>query len=772
MSLPSASTCLFPNGMRVVPQTRAEAEHFYEDIFEKRIYLRHGLSLEPGDCVFDVGGNIGMFSLYAHRHAPGARIYTFEPALPLFRRLRTNLALNGATARVFNYGIADAECTARFTFYPNSSGMSSFYADPEEERAVLGVMMERQFERGTGGMDALMEYKEELLDERFLAEELECRLRPLSAVIREEGVDRIDFLKIDVQKAELAVLRGIDDGDWPRIRQIAMEVHDLDDRLREVTHLLEERSFRVAVEQDEAVEGSVLYNLFAINRGIPRREQAPPAMANGAEASAVFLFPGVGEQYPGMARGLYEAEPVFRAEIDRCAVILRSYLDLDVREALFATGREPSQEPPSGGIDLRRMLGRAPVTAAAARLNRTEVAQPVAFVVGYALAQLWESWGVRPAVLIGHSLGEYTAACVAGVFTLEDALELVALRARAIQALPGGAMLAVSLAPSAIAPFLGEEVALAAINAPELCVLSGTEAAITRVEYALAQVGHATRRLAATHAFHSPLMRPVAERVAALAARMQLAVPRIPVISNVTGTRLADTEAMDPGYWARHLMGTVQFARGTAELLAEPGRVLVEMGPGGSLGAFVRQQAAASGEAVPPGTASLPHQAEDTQDRAFILAALERIWAAGVQPDQAALRDGDQRLRIPLPAGPSGTPTSVSIPAAAEAADGGAAADERHGDPGEVGRVLAGVWHELLDVQPRPDDDFFLLGGHSLLATKLITRVRDLYSVEMRLRTLFQTRTVAGMARWIEDAIAARPDVTRSEAKACRLKGC
>ncbi|MDB4950668.1 MAG: methyltransferase FkbM family, partial [Gemmatimonadetes bacterium] len=455
--VPPAARMRLPNGMTVVPQSRVEAEHFYDDLFEKRIYLRHGVTLEPGDCVFDVGGNIGMFTLFAHRHAPGARIYTFEPAPPLFRRLRANLALNGAAARAFNFGIAGAEGTARFTFYPNSSGMSSFHADAGEERDVLRAMMDRQHRDGMEGMADLLEYADELLDERFRAVEMECRLRPLSAVIREQGVERIDLLKVDVQKAELEVLRGIDDGDWPRIRQVVMEVHDLDGRLDTVTRLLEARGFRVAVEQDEAVEGSILHNLFAVSRTMPARSEDPlrgradeaaspsgeaggekawhllPLSAGSAEAldrtterlaghlaenpqlaleevaytlsrspalphrravvaregddaaallrardplrtadgvapaaapAVAFLFPGVGEQYPGMGRGLYACEPVFRAEVDRCAGILLPLLGFDLREALFAEDGERAGGAPAGTIDLRRMLGRGPASPA------------------------------------------------------------------------------------------------------------------------------------------------------------------------------------------------------------------------------------------------------------------------------------------------------------------------------------------------------------------------------------------------------------------------
>jgi phthiocerol/phenolphthiocerol synthesis type-I polyketide synthase E len=483
----------------------------------------------------------------------------------------------------------------------------------------------------------------------------------------------------------------------------------------------------------------------AVLRSLPERTVNGVAQAG---ASAVFLFPGVGDQYPGMGRGLYEAEPVFRAEVDRCAEILRPHLGLDLREVLFAVDAEEAPAAPAGRIDLRRMLGRAPVSAAAARLERTEAAQPAVFVIGYALARLWESWGVRPGAVAGHSLGEYTAACVAGVFELEDALKLVALRARAIAALPPGAMLAVPLPPDALEPYL-DDVALAAVNAPELCVLSGTEEAVAGVQERLSRAGHAVRRLPATHAFHSPLMRPVADQVAALAGRMRMSPPRIPLVSNVTGTWLTGAQATDPGYWARHLVGPVQFARGAAELLGTPGRVLLEMGAGGSLGTFVRQQAVAGNTAAPPTAACLPHAADGTPDMAVMLGALGRLWTAGVDPDWRALAAGGEHRVVRFLGGDDATRhPSPDVPVAAGTGEDGG------GEAGEVARVLAGVWSELLGVDVGLDDDFFLLGGHSLVAARLIARVRDRFGVEMRLRTLFQTRTVLGMARWIEDAVS------------------
>jgi phthiocerol/phenolphthiocerol synthesis type-I polyketide synthase E len=266
---------VWPNGLRIVAQTRTEAEHFYQDVFEKEIYRRHGIELPDGASVFDVGANIGSFTLYVHHTCPGARIYSFEPAPPLFEKLRVNAALNGVEARLFNLGLADREGTAELTFYPRSSGMSSFHADKEQEKEVLRLHLEREREAGVEGVAELMGFAEELLEERFRSEAFECRLRPLSDVIEECGVERIDLLKIDVQKAELEVLRGLREEHWPRIGQVVLEVHDLEGRLGEIIALLVRRGFRVTVEQDELLRGSVLYNLFAVRER--RREVTPGA---------------------------------------------------------------------------------------------------------------------------------------------------------------------------------------------------------------------------------------------------------------------------------------------------------------------------------------------------------------------------------------------------------------------------------------------------------------------------------------------------------------
>jgi phthiocerol/phenolphthiocerol synthesis type-I polyketide synthase E len=377
-------------------------------------------------------------------------------------------------------------------------------------------------------------------------------------------------------------------------------------------------------------------------------ERVATAAVEDGHRSVAFLFPGVGDQYPQMARGLYDAEPTFRAEVDRCAAILRPLLGIDIREALFP-GDAPAEAPPGQGIDLRAMMGRTEsVTPESERLNRTELAQPAVFVIEYALAKLMMRWGIVPEAVIGHSLGEYAAACIAGIFSLEDALALVAERARLIGALPGGAMLAVPLGPEAAAGFLVEGTAIATVNAPQLCVVAGPEGAVEEVRKRLADAGHVARTLAATHAFHSPMMDPVVGPIEALVGRMRLNAPKVPMISNVSGTWITAAEATDPRYWARHTRETVRFDRGAGELLGT-GRVLVEVGPGQTLSTFIRQRGDAGQVPVIP-TVRYPY--DRTPDAAFLLGALGRLWLAGVTPDWEAFHEGERLNRVPLPTYP------------------------------------------------------------------------------------------------------------------------
>lgn len=256
--------CKLPNNMEIAYQSKAETEDFYKDIFEKKIYLRHGITLKDGDCVFDVGGNIGLFTLFVHQQQENITVYTFEPTPALFEIIRFNTSRNGVNAKLFNCGLSNQAKTATFTFYPKSSGMSSFYADVKEEKEVLRAIMLNQLRQGVIGMEQVMQYADDLLDNRFQSETYVCQLRTLSDMIGKHHIERIDLLKIDVQKSEWDIIIGIQEEDWTKIKQIVVEVHDTEGRLNQIVSLLHQHDYQVVVEQDDMYEGSNLYNLFAI----------------------------------------------------------------------------------------------------------------------------------------------------------------------------------------------------------------------------------------------------------------------------------------------------------------------------------------------------------------------------------------------------------------------------------------------------------------------------------------------------------------------------
>jgi acyl transferase domain-containing protein len=386
----------------------------------------------------------------------------------------------------------------------------------------------------------------------------------------------------------------------------------------------------------------------------PDSSQVIDAVDGSSGRPVAFLFPGLGDHYVDMGRELYASEPRFREELDRCADFLAPLLGLDLRTVIFAG---EGNRAAGSGVDLKALLrrGEGDETADAAllRLSRTKVAQPALFAVEYALAQLLLSWGVRPAVMIGYSIGEYVAACLAGVMSLPDALTLVALRARSIDELPGGAMLAVPLPEAAVRPLLSGVsggLALAATNGPHFSVVGGPADAIAGLETALAGRGVACLRLHATHAFHTPALEPALAPFLAAARQVRLAPPRIPFLSNVTGTWITDAEATDPEYWGRHLVGTVRFAEGLAELLADPARVLLEVGPGSTLSTLARQHPRASAAHVILQT--MRRASEARPDAVALLGAVGSLWAAGVTVDWPAFHAGARRLRVPLPTYP------------------------------------------------------------------------------------------------------------------------
>ena len=348
-----------------------------------------------------------------------------------------------------------------------------------------------------------------------------------------------------------------------------------------------------------------------------------------SEPSVVFMFPGQGSQYPGMTSELYQREPIFREIVDRCASLLVDHLGCDLRELLY----RPSNDP-----------------EAAEALRQTSIAQAAIFTVEYALAMLWRSWGIQPAAMIGHSVGEFVCAVLADVISLEDALRLVAARGKLMQGLPTGAMLAVSLPADQLAERLRNRssLAIAADNAPTTCVASGPRDEIDRLKDELENEAIGCRPLVTSHAFHSPMMDPAVEPFQALVRQVRLHKPRVRFVSTVSGTWITDEQATDPTYWSRHLRMPVQFASGLRTLQEDSQCLLLEVGPRAALTSLARRQASeASGHVA---IASLA----DTQNGevAAIFEALGQLWLRGIGVNWRALHANEFRQRIVLPTYP------------------------------------------------------------------------------------------------------------------------
>ncbi|MGH7293497.1 MAG: type I polyketide synthase, partial [Polyangiaceae bacterium] len=343
--------------------------------------------------------------------------------------------------------------------------------------------------------------------------------------------------------------------------------------------------------------------------------------------TVAFLFPGGGAQHAGMARGLYETEPIFRETVDACLTFIQPRLGADLRALMFPAP-----------ADLER---------ASAALEAPSLALPALFTVEYALAKLLLSWGVAPAALIGHSAGEYAAACVAGVLSFEDALALVATRGRLFEKVAAGGMVSVGLPADEVRPLLGAGLSIAAANAPAMCVVSGPIAALEAFEAAMRSRETEHQRLHIGVAAHSAMLDSILGEFEAFCGTIRFARPRIPFVSNATGTWITEEQATDPRYWVQHLRSTVRFDEGVRALLDGADRVLVEVGPGRTLSSLARQQ----GRNV-VATATMRHPTEEAADDTFLLAALGRIWAAGAHADWTAFYAGQSRSRVPLPTYP------------------------------------------------------------------------------------------------------------------------
>jgi acyl transferase domain-containing protein len=376
----------------------------------------------------------------------------------------------------------------------------------------------------------------------------------------------------------------------------------------------------------------VCENVQEAVRRLERRstESVATPFMNAEKADVVFMFSGQGSQYPNMGLELYRTESEFQKHVDRCSEILRPQLGLDLRDILYP-GEKNTEET-------------------ARQLRDTLITQPALFTIEYALARLWISWGIRPMAFVGHSIGEYVGACLADVFSLKDGLSLVATRGRLMSGCRRGSMMAVHLSEEAIQLYLKGGVSLGAVNAPSLCVVSGETEAIEELEKVLSEKQIDCRHLHTSHAFHSQMMDPIEDAFAREASKVDFHPPQIPIVSTVTGTWITPEEIMRSEYWVKNFRQTVRFSDCIRELLKEPDRIFLEVGPGQALSTFARQHADGSKGSVVLSTTR--HPQENKSDVAFILNTLGRLWLAGVEVNWLGFH-GDRKLsRIPLPAYP------------------------------------------------------------------------------------------------------------------------
>jgi phthiocerol/phenolphthiocerol synthesis type-I polyketide synthase E len=390
--------------------------------------------------------------------------------------------------------------------------------------------------------------------------------------------------------------------------------------LTDVAHTL--RVGRPEYQHRAAVVATDLSDAAVALRAKRRRQHG---VVDGPAPRVAYLFSGQGAQYAGMGAELYRTRPVFAAAVDECAALLTGSLGIDIRDLVL--GRDPDAE---------------------AKLRETRYTQPALFVVEYALATLWQSMGVRPTAMIGHSIGEYVAATVAGVFTLPDALRVVAARGRLMQSVPAGAMLAVQLDESQLV--LPEGLSVATVNGPGTCVVAGTTEAIAEFAEQLKAASVKVKELRTSHAFHSPMMDPILAEFTDVVRGIPLAAPKLRFLSNVSGDWITEAQATDPEYWAAHLRRPVRFGAAVAALLAEGGRwALLECGPGRQLAGLARMQVAKAGaaqRALAPLT-SLPNAGEPGGDLATLAATSAALWVTGV-PVRQEPEPHARRVRLPV----------------------------------------------------------------------------------------------------------------------------
>jgi phthiocerol/phenolphthiocerol synthesis type-I polyketide synthase E len=480
-------------------------------------------------------------------------------------------------------------------------------------------------------------------------------------------------------------------------------------------------------------------NVF-VGESLSSNERSNNERAESAADRVVFMFPGQGAQHVGMARGLYDTEPVFAEHFDTCAAGFRDEMgpeiNLDLHGEIFGS--------------------------AATDLERIDRSQPALFTVEYALARLIDTYGVRAGAYIGYSTGEYVAATLAGIFDLETAIKTVSLRARLMHESPPGAMIAVALGPDDIAEYLAEfapkGVDLSAVNDPGNCVVAGPNDQIRAFTQRLRERGITARRVRATHAFHSSSMDPMLPEFQDFLSGVKLRLPHTPLLSNLTGTWMSDEQVTDPASWARQISSTIRFADELDVVLTDPNRILVEVGPGGSLtGSAMRHPKWSSGHRA---VRLMRHPIQNTDDRDTFLLALGQLWAAGAQVQWAPLSGPEPRI-VSLPGYPyahqrhwvdpkpiawTDGPTETLV--LADASTNGASAHPAVAANGQsqTEAALRQIWMQCLGINSIDrNDNFFEIGGDSLIAISISTNAANA-GLDVTPQSLYEHPTLATLA--------------------------
>lgn len=485
---------------------------------------------------------------------------------------------------------------------------------------------------------------------------------------------------------------------------------------------LKYRRMLVVSDIDEAKR-----DLYSMN---PNKVQSKIYDGISASKQIIFMFPGQGAQYVNMGLDLYTEEKIFRDEVNRCCQILKEISGDDWKELLY-----PSN----------------PEARASDEINQTSNTQPAIFIFEYSLAQMLIEWGIHPDGMIGHSIGEYVAACLSGVFSLKHALKLVYERGTLMQQLPKGSMVSVLASKSEILPLMNHNLSIAAVNGPQSCVVSGSNEEMNILETRLNREGFPFKKLSTSHAFHSSMMDPILIAYKEKVKEIDLHNPKIPYISNLTGRWITAGQATSSDYWVNHLRQTVRFSDGIKHLIAGMENIFVEVGPGGTLSSFVRQQKLGESAAVMVKT--VRHSKIRVSDDRYLLQNIGKLYIHGVNIDWSKYFSLERRHRVPLPTYPFDRQFfsiykdfekggSVSIPHSTPVTE-----SKRKISPQDdkVQKIIESYKDVIGLKYISPHDDFFEIGGSSLTAVNVVARLQK--DFEISINHLFEFPSASDLAQ-------------------------